>query len=305
MKVKAVGIDKLCLGTVQLGTKYGINNEINRQPTEDESFQVLGAAVKAGIKYFDTASVYGNAEALLGNYGLADDGVKIISKLRPEIWVKKINANDIKNSVIAEVQQSLIRLKAKSIYAYMLHRASDMHIEGIVEGLVAAKDFGLVKKIGVSIYEPEEALEVVNDARLDIIQIPYNVLDKRLDKTDFFVKAKARGLEVHARSAFLQGLLLMKPENIPSNLTVAVPLVKMFQEIAAYYGFTPLEAAMLYSCKHNGITKVVFGVDTVEQLVANIKIAEKLDGFTECYNELYNSFTNVERKIIVPSLWNS
>lgn len=299
------GIKKLCLGTVQLGTKYGINNELGRQPTEDESFQVLEHAVLAGIKCFDTASVYGNAEKILGNYGLPSDGVKIISKLRPDVCNNTFTDKGIACAVVKEIRYSLKRLRTNSIYGYMLHRAADMQFAEIIDGLLTAKSMGLVKKIGVSIYEPEEALAVANDSRFDIIQIPYNVLDQRLDATDFFQIAKQRGLEVYARSAFLQGLLLMDIENIPSQLAIAVPYIKRFRDIASEYGYNPAEASILYSACHKGIDKIVFGVDTVAQLDENLKIMQKLEGFADCYKELHGAFINVEKKILVPSLWNS
>ena len=111
-------MSKLCLGTVQFGTNYGIKNELGRQPTNEESFAVLNHAILSGIRAFDTASIYGNAEILLGKYGLANKNVKIISKFPPD-------CTPLKECVISACKESLSRLKAKVIDGYLLHDAAD------------------------------------------------------------------------------------------------------------------------------------------------------------------------------------
>lgn len=291
-------MSKLCLGTVQLGMKYGVNNELGRQPTEEESFAVLRAAKKGGIDFLDTASVYGEAETLLGNFGVEQTGFHVISKLRP--WGQQ---ETCKESVLLEVEASLQRLKIKQLYGYMLHRAEDMNHEAVVQGMVTAKKEGLVKYIGVSVYEPEEALRVVHSGIWDIIQIPYNVLDQRLDETDFFELAKKKHVKVFARSAFLQGLLLMEPEQLPPYLQKACPYIEKFRQIIAKNHYSPEEGAMLYSYCHPGIDYVVFGVDTAAQLISNIKICNKVKAFGACWNEYRGVFSSVPREIVVPSLW--
>ena len=288
--------NKLCLGTVQLGTKYGIKNELGRQPTNEESFAVLRKAIDSGIEYFDTASVYGNAESILGDFGIGDYPVKVISKLKPDLEADA-------QVVLREIRQSLARLQTESIYGYMLHRAADFYRREIMDGLVLAKEKGLIQSIGVSIYEPEDALQVVSDTRVDCIQIPYNVFDQRLDQTDFFELAEKNHVRVFARSAFLQGLLLMEPENVPKGLSIAIPYIKRFREIVFSLGYTPIEAAFLFSYKHVGISEVVFGVDTKNQLEKNLQLLNKADGFDSCQQVLKSEFKVVARKVIMPSLW--
>ena len=292
---RVAGVKKLALGTVQLGLNYGVNNAIGRQPTEKEAHAVLEGAVAAGIEVFDTAAAYGNAERVLGSYRLSSKNVRIISKLRPD-------TADSVDAVIEEIRGSLERLGAKSVYGYMLHRASDMECPNIMRGLAVAKEMGLTEKIGVSIYEPDEALQAVS-LGVDMVQIPYNALDFRLDECGFFAQAKNNKVEVYARSAFLQGLLLMSPAAAETRVKGSGALIAEFQRIVADCGFSPLEGAMLYSLSHPGIDYVVFGVDTAAQLAENIKIAAKLKNFGECYKKLYGAFKNVPREIIVPSLW--
>lgn len=291
-------MSKLCLGTVQLGMKYGVNNELGRQPTEEECFSILRAAKKGGVEFLDTASVYGEAETLLGHFGVEQAGFHVISKLRP--WG---NQENDQKTVVLEIESSLRRLKMQNLCGYILHRAEDMNREAVVQGMVTAKKEGLVKHIGVSVYEPEEALRVVQSGIWDMIQIPYNVLDQRLDETDFFELAKKNHVKVFARSAFLQGLLLMEPEHLPPHLQKAGPYIEKFLQIVEKNHYTPKEGAMLYSYCHPGIDYVVFGVDTDEQLVRNIEICNKTKGFGDCWNDLRGVFSDVPREIIVPSLW--
>ena len=294
----------LCLGTVQFGMKYGVNNELGRQPTREESCAVLQGALDMGIYCFDTARAYGTAETILGDFGLSERRdvyqreVRIISKLRP-------NCPDDAETVLNEIRASLLRLHAKKLYGYMLHRFSDLFCEGIMQGVAQAKVCGLVDHIGVSVYEPHEAMEALRDGYLDMIQVPYNVLDMRLDQTGFFSLAKEQGVEVYARSAFLQGLLLMEPEQAERKIFGAGVYIRQFQAVAAKHGFTPSEAAFLWSYCHPFIDYLVFGVDTVAQLKENQQIVDKAPKFSSCREELRYVFSNVDlpREIIVPSLW--
>ena len=290
-------IEKLCLGTVQMGKKYGVANVLGRQPSQEESFAVLTSALEAGISYFDTASIYGNSEDVLGNFDLAGKkGAHIVSKLPPHM-------DDSEESVLKELAKTLKRLKADSIDGYLLHDAGDILRPGIARGMQIAREKGLARQIGVSVYEPGEAREAVAKPWVDYVQVPYNVLDQRLDETDFFLLAQKHDVKVFARSMFLQGLLLMELDKLPPNLYEARPLLEKFKQVAGKHGFTRREAAFLFGLSHTGINHVVFGVDTAEQLRENLELAGRIDDFQACYRELRGLFRGVDRKLINPSLW--
>ena len=288
--------NRICMGTVQLGQHYGINNALGRKPNLQESFNLLEKAINSGVNFFDTASAYGDAEIILGKFGINRFPVKIISKLRP-----KLPADS--NIVLTEIKSSLDRLKLNSLEGYLFHNVEDFYIEEKLRGLKLAKEIGLTKNIGVSIYEPADALNVIQDKDIDFIQIPYNVLDQRLDETNFFELAEKNNVTIFARSAFLQGLLLMTRENIPPNLKDAWIYIEKFQNIARKYNFTPSEAALLFAYCHKKIDYVLFGVETIQQLEDNLQILDKADKFKNCHEELSGNFKNISRKIIVPSLW--
>lgn len=294
-------INKLCLGTVQFGLKYGIKNKTGEIPTSDKVFSLLELAINLGIEYFDTASVYGSAEDILGQFLVeSQQNVKIISKLKPMLLSREEADSD---KVEVEVKKSLNRLHQTAIDGYLLHDAKNLYQNNIMLGLYKSKEKGLIKNIGVSIYDPEDALYAVQLPDIDYIQIPYNVLDQRLDFTNFFELANKNRVVVFARSAFLQGLLTMEVDEIPENLSDVKPYLERFHTIIAEFGYTKTEAALLFSYFHPGVDKVVFGVDSVEQLKKNMDIIRKSDHFFDCYCALKGQFADVERKIIVPSLW--
>ena len=297
---------RLVLGTVQLGMKYGLNNTTG-QPTKDESFAILDAALEAGINTFDTAWAYGSAEDVLGEWikkrSLADN-IFIVSKIKPHVLNDYPEENDPSNIVRSEIGKSLKRLNLRSLDGYLLHSPQYLNNKGVLEGLMKVREAGLANHIGVSIYDVADALAALEHG-LDFVQVPYNVLDRRLEKTDFFAKTKERGVRVFARSPFLQGLLLMEMGDIPARLAHARPLVLKFGEIARRHELTRVEAALLfaYRCPADHI---VFGVETLAQLKDIISIEERSESFGEkCVAELRDAFTDVDRAIVNPSLWST
>lgn len=287
---------KLCLGTVQFGMRYGIHNTLGRQPTEEEVFGILDAALDTGICMFDTASAYGTSEELLGRYGLAARGGQIISKLHPAVEGER---RDVRN----EIQRSLTRLSASRLYCYMLHRTEDLDDASVMDVMEEAKVHGWTDKIGVSIYSPEDAIRAAEDSRIDVIQVPYNVLDQRLDACGFFKRVKEKGKEVFARSTFLQGLLLMSPADAETKVAGSGVYVERFQAMAAEDGFLPREAAMLYALCHPGISYVVFGVDTSVQLNENADLLPRCHTFSATYQKLHGAFRDIDVNILEPQRW--
>ena len=296
--------DKLCLGTVQFGLEYGINNKTGK-PAEEQVFNMLDLAVAKGIEYFDTAAAYGNAEEILGRYFESRNlqkQVKVISKLMPNL----IADDNYKAEAIVEreITKSLERLKLKCLEGYLLHTPTDFYNQSVMNGLFLAKEKGLIRNLGVSIYETEHALDVVNSGMVDYIQIPYNVFDQRMERTEFFDIARANGVTVFARSPFLQGLLFMEGDDIPAHLERTRVYLHDFDEIIAKYSLKRVEAALFLSYLNPGIDYVVFGVDNIEQLTENIEVFNRnLDIDYDFIGELREHFMNIEKEIIFPSLW--
>ena len=296
-------LNKLVLGTVQLGLDYGINNP-NGKPSKKESLEILNFAYKKGIRIFDTAYAYGNAEEILGEFlksGATGKKAKIITKLKPNIF---LDYNGEAYDIIAEnLKESLKRIKSSYVDGYLFHTPAYIKEEKLVESLVRLKKQGLVKNIGVSICEKEDAIYAAGLSQIDYIQIPYSIFDQRLDKTDFFKLAKKNGKKIFARSAFLQGLFFMAEEKIPLHLENVKTYFRKLDRIISKYNLSRQQAALLFSLKNEDIDYVVFGVDNIKQLKDDIDIAEKNINCDQCIKELKAGFVNIQKNIIFPSLW--
>jgi aryl-alcohol dehydrogenase-like predicted oxidoreductase len=298
-------MDKLVLGTVQFGLKYGINNKLGK-PSLKRSLSILKYAYDSGISTFDTAFAYGDAEEILGYFFTKykiNKKVSVISKFRANILDDK--TLDTKYSILKwEIEKSLKKLNLDSLDGYLFHTPSYIYDNELVEAMRKCKEEGLTKNFGVSVYEEADALYAVNKAKVDYIQIPYSIFDQRLEKTDFFNIAKKNKVKVFARSAFLQGLILMNKDEIPDYLSVTKDYLETFDSIITKYNYSRVEAALLFSLCNKGIDEVVFGVDTLEQLKQDCSIAKMdKDKFRDCLNELRNNFVKIEKSIIFPSLW--
>lgn len=294
---------RLCLGTVQFGLEYGINNKTGK-PSRDEVFAMLDYAIDQGIEYIDTAAAYGNAEELLGEYFRSrkiPPELKVISKLMPNLIAD--DCKDAELLVINEIQGSLKKLGLSCLEGYLLHTPGNFYNPSIMNGLKNAKEVGLIKNLGVSIYETQHALDVVNSGLVDFIQIPYNIFDQRLEMTDFYSLARANGVMVFGRAPFLQGLLFMQPDEVPEHLARARNYLQEFEQIIASYELQRVEASLLFSTQNPGIDRVVFGVDNMAQLKEDIAVIANDSADGRCREELMQHFSSMEKEIIFPSLW--
>ncbi|WP_167956006.1 aldo/keto reductase [Anaerosporobacter faecicola] len=294
----------LCLGTVQFGMKYGINNTLG-QPSIENSFEMLDIAVEHNIKKIDTAFAYGTAENILGEFikkRQLKNKLEIISKLKPNILEENSNKKPL-DIITHELEQSLSRLNIDILDGYLLHTPSYVHNDYVLEALQKSKDKGLTKNIGVSIYEIEDGFSAVDSGVVDYIQLPYSILDQRGEKTQFMQYAKNKGVTIFTRSAFLQGLITMDIEKIPDNLSSAKELINRFRGILDKYDLSVVDGALQYVQSNSNIDYLVFGVDTKEQLLQNINYFNRGSLNDEFITEISNSFNNVEKAIIFPSLW--
>lgn len=294
---------ELCLGTVQFGMKYGINNQIGRQPTREESFEMLDYAIGHGINTIDTAAAYGEAEEILGSYLKQCEkksSLKIISKLRPNVIDKDISAEKI---IIEECKNSLCRLCIEQLDGYLLHTPEYIYHEDILAAMLKLKQEGYVKNIGVSIYDLKEGYAAMDTGVVDYIQLPYSILDQRGIKEGFIAAAKKAGIKIFTRSAFLQGLFMMEHNKIPEHLQKAVPYLEIMEDILKQFKADKIAAILQFVKSEKDIDYLVFGVERKEQLEEDLRKANEMDVPVECIERLKKEINNVEQAVIFPSLW--
>lgn len=237
-------LSRLVLGTVQLGLPYGIANRIGR-PDAAAATAVVNAAWQGGVRCFDTAQAYGESEAVLGDcfqsLGISAQA-QVISKLPPGL-----DGTD-RAAVLRCLKTSFERLRVPSLYGLMLHREEmlDDWERGLGDVLAEIKADGRARRIGVSVYTPERALQALETVGIDLIQFPASLFDRRFEHSGFSAQAARRGCELHIRSVFLQGLLLMSPEELSVPMQFAKPVLTRLDEVTAAAGLTRQEAALLY-----------------------------------------------------------
>lgn len=285
---------ELCLGTAQLGMEYGINSE--GKPNYQESISILNNAHSMGVNFFDTASLYGNSEQIIGEF-LKE------AKLEKEISIITKAQNTNKKTIFESVKDSLYKLQIDYVNGYMLHEAKDMYDTITIENMKDIKSKGFVKNLGVSIYETEDAIYASEQNWIDYIQIPYNIFDQKLNYTDFFLNTNRNNKKIFARSPFLQGLLLMKTEEVIIKLPFAQKESETFNKIINKYSSTNLEAAIQFVKANDQIDYLVFGVDNSKQLSSIIDNFNQCLVNTDMIKELIEAFRNVDNRIIMPNLW--
>ena len=251
-------MSKIALGGVQFGIDYGVAN--NKGQVQIEEVQsILNYAKKNGVNILDTASGYGDSEEVLGKVGV--DNFQIITK-----------TTSIKqgvNGVVRIFYQSLKNLKQKKAYGLLIHDIGEIEhkqFDTLLIELARLKRQGLVKKIGVSVYNSQQIDYVLDNFSIDLIQLPINILDQRLINDESLVKLKKHNVEIHARSALLQGLLLMSINAIPSWFEPIKDTLKLFHEEAKKQNLTKLQLALGFVQSLTEIDKVVVGVNSLQQL---------------------------------------
>lgn len=268
----SIGAARLALGTVQFGLPYGVANT-QGQVSYDQAEAMLGAMRTAGIDTIDTAIAYGEAETVLGRIGIS--GFRLVSKV-PAL---REPARAVDDWVVAQVEASLERLRVPRLGGLMLHAPDDLlgpRGSDLARGLLRVRDAGLAERIGLSVYSPEQLAALVDRLPLEIIQIPLNIFDRRFAETGWLDRLVSDGAEVHARSVFLQGLLLMPSDRVPSKFAPFRTLIDGWHAWLsgdAAAGRSTVQACLAHVASYAGISRLVVGADSLAQLQDIIEAA--------------------------------
>ena len=286
---------KLALGSANFGLNYGVANNAGKISTT-ELADILLFAQEACIELIDTAQAYGDSEVRIGSLF---DGARFnfVTKIGAEFTNQILEQN-----VINSVKESCSRLNQSRLYAVMLHRPEVLlsnHGSEVVRALQVLKEQGIVSKVGVSVYSPKILTAISRIVKLDIIQVPFNIFDQQILSSGWSEKLKNKGVEIHTRSVFLQGLLLMQRTSLPNYFERYWPA-----QFDNWYKFlnhnraNPLEVALKFALHQDWIDKIVVGVDSVSQLKALIKIERSLEPID------FPQLGSDDPNLINPSNWN-
>ncbi|MBT2288401.1 aldo/keto reductase [Paenibacillus albidus] len=298
---------KLMLGTAQLGTKYGIAN-VAGMPSIQTSCELIKYAVTSGIGYLDTAPGYGESEKMIGdclnNLHLNSKPV-IVTKL-PSVQVLGFKTEEERKSfVYSSITSSLKNLKRSSLEMCLLHDPMDMTYQKgeIIKILSDLKQRRLIHKIGVSVYNPQDIEMYLNLGCFDSIQVPINLFDQRLIRNGMLEKLSEKGIEVFVRSIYLQGLLLMAPEDLPDKLKQAKKPLELLSKFSEETGISIKEFSFLFVRDLPGVSKIIIGCETIDQLKENLTMMELPPLKKEMIKEICQLFIDIPIKIIDPRMW--
>ena len=288
-------VHKLALGTVNFGMDYGIANTAG-QVDGAEVLGILRAAQHAGIKTLDTAIRYGDSEKILGLSGVEE--FQVVTKIPRVIG----SGATFTKRVEDQIQQSLTLLGCRKLYAVMLHapdQLSETDGPELMQALVHIRELGLAEKIGISIYHTKSLDALWSWFKPDIVQAPFNIFDQRLLTTGWASVLHEAGTEIHVRSTFLQGLLLMPVTQLPKCFS---PWAELFAHWFAWQigsRSSALELAVQFNLSQPWADKIVVGVETAQQLTDLVAAAR--GELPEIPRELRHGVT--DEGLINPSKW--
>lgn len=262
-------VARVALGTVQFGLPYGIANQ-DGQVTRSAAKAMVQLAAANGIDTLDTAIAYGESEACLGELGT--QGFKVVTKL-PAV---PDGCGDVSGWIEDQIAASLSRLGVNSVYGLLLHRSGQLlEADGkaLYRALQVLKESGRVQKVGISVYAPSELEMLIPRYRLDLVQAPFNLVDRRIHASGWLQRLKHEGIEIHTRSAFLQGLLLMPQAAIPTKFASWSDLWRKWHGWLALHKISAVQASLAFPLAFPEIDRVVVGADSVNHLEKIISAA--------------------------------
>ena len=288
---------KIYLGTAQFDLNYGITNSNGKMPIQD-IHKILQRSNKDGIIGIDTAKDYGETEKILGNFNIND--FEISTKL-PFINMEN---NKIENTIFNLVNNSLKKMKIKMINNLFLHYPNQLlEPKGaeIYKSLLKLKDNGIIKNIGYSIYSPLEAKKLINFFHPDIIQGPYSIFDRRMEKTGLLFTLKKLNILFQARSISLQGLLYLNADKLPKKFLKWKDIWIKYEKFLLENKINSAEAIINFIFTNKNLTNVVVGFNNYDQYRSFVEIKKNLK---EHINYDIN-FDNFDETILNPNNWES
>lgn len=254
---------KLGLGTVQFGLTYGVNN-IHGKPNLQQIEETLKLAEESGITILDTAADYGESESNLGKTLKENSAFRIVTKVSKN--------GSVRDSLLT----SLNRLNRNQVYGLLLHDYQHFVARPQVwSEMVALKTEGLTAKVGFSIYSPTQLKTIENlHPVYDIVQVPYSILDQRFEK--YFGIMKDKGVEIHVRSAFVQGLVFSKLDSINPFFSPIKSKLETLNAISQETGKSIESLCLNFVNANPYIDSIIIGVDTKQNLARNVAVLNEV-----------------------------
>lgn len=285
-------MNRIALGTAQLGLEYGVTNR-SGMPTLKEATRIVREAEERGVATIDTASAYGESEARLGQIGL--ENFEVVTKIS-----SRQNGTYQPGLLTSSIEASLKRLRIDTLHGALLHNADELQGEfgnAVYQELHSAQSRGLAKLVGISIYRPEQYFAVQEECPIGILQAPFNAFDRSVYESGLLAKVKLAGVEFHARSVFLQGVLLDKAFSTSGYFQRWAETINRWFDYTENVAGGPLASALSIPLAEEMVDRVVVGVETAYQL------RQILDLIDIGFAPVNIKFTDLDPKLINPTMW--
>ena len=304
VKFRDLDLSLFQLGTVQLGMDYGLG-DYTAKPKKEYAFAILDKAMENGVNTLDTANNYGDSETVIGEWLKTIDADKkplVITKIGP---FDHSSEEKLRADIRSQTLKCMETLGVDVLDMLMVHSVEDYEKdpEIVRDEFFKMKAEGLIKYAALSAYSYNDYFTIAASG-FDAVQIPINVFDHgRIE--DGGIKAIAdAGMAIFARSVFLQGLVFFTPETVDPRMDFAKPYLAKYRALCEEFGMSPsvLAASFVYSLP--GITALVLGCQTTEQIDQNSAMINEVKKLTdEQMAKIRDAFLNIEPRVINPRLW--
>ncbi len=283
---------KIILGTAQFGLNYGINNT-NGQIPNNEIFKILDFAFKNNIKILDTSPVYGNSEKQIGKYleKNPDKDFKIITKI-----------SNTEISLEDQLKDSLGNLKIKKVETILFHSLDLFKkFENELPFFIKFHKGKYFNQLGVSVYGNNQVNSVLEDGRIDRVQLPFNMLDNSNIREKIILRLKSDGKNIDVRSVFLQGLFFKPVHKLPKNLMTLKKYLSFLRKLSDESNYSIEGLSLNYVLSKSYIDHLIIGIDSLKQLKLNI---EKInEGISDEVISRIDSIQVKKAEMLNPNLW--
>lgn len=283
---------KFILGTAQFGTRYGITNK--KKPNKNELAKIFKTAKNNNINILDTANTYKNINKIIQNY--SKKKFNIILKIKLGKKKNSIQYNDF----FKQIREFNQNLNLNRIYCLMLHDENDINnknFKNINEIVKTLKNKKIIRFFGLSIYNPIKNIKNIKRLNMDIIECPYNIIDRRIENKNFLKEIKKRNIKIYVRSIFLQGLLIDKNFYHHYFLKKWFKLFKKINSLYTKNNISAVQACINFVKQNKNISKIIIGVNSYNHLIEILNLSKKKKIFKT------NNFNIKDTNLLNPSKW--
>lgn len=302
--VKGMDMSVFTLGTVQLGMDYGLG-EHTQKPPKEAAFALLDRAVSCGVNTLDTANNYGDSERVIGEWlqtKKPEERPYVITKIGP---FDQSSRQALRDDIFRQTEKSLKTLGMGALDMLMVHAFEDyaQNPDAVAGAFDELKTQGMIRRTALSAYSRHD-YGVLSESGFDAVQIPLNVFDWGQIESGGIQKLADANISIFTRSVFLQGLVFLKPEEVDVRMDFCVPYLKRYLALCEEFGLSPATLALSFALSVPGVTSVVLGCQTIEQLENNCElIGQSVTLNAEQMERIHAAFHGIDPRVINPGCW--